>query len=70
MIQNFFSPGCLMYFIIKEIQISSELRKMEKEGLLSQSTVEDIIKTKFEYPLPSSQNDDDVFVSDGIKNVQ
>ena len=48
--------------LIKEIQISSELRKMEKEGLLSQSTVEDIIKTKFEYPLPSSQNDDDVFV--------
>ena len=48
--------------LVKEIQISSNLRRMEKEGLLAMSTVDNIIKTKFEFPLQKTDVEDDPFI--------
>jgi len=48
--------------LIKEIQITTELRKMEQIDLVSKDTVADLIHQKFESPLPKGQDDDDVFV--------
>ena len=48
--------------LVKEIQISSNLRKMEKEGLLAMNTVGNIIKTKFEFPLQKTEVEDDRFI--------
>jgi len=38
--------------LVKEIQISTELRRMGDIGLVPQATVDDLIKQKFEAPLP------------------
>ena len=38
--------------LVKEIQISTELRRMGEIGLVPQATVDDLIKQKFEAPLP------------------
>ena len=38
--------------LVKEIQISTELRRMGEIGLVPQNTVDHIIKQKFEAPLP------------------
>ena len=48
--------------LVKEIQISSELRRMAEMGLLSDGTVDNIIKSKFEFPLPKTQVEDDPFI--------
>jgi len=48
--------------LIKEIQITTELRKMESIDLVSKATVDDLIFQKFESPLPKSQDDDDPFI--------
>ena len=40
--------------LVKEIQISTELRRMGDIGLVPQNTVDDLIKQKFEAPLPRS----------------
>ena len=48
--------------LVKEIQLCTELRDMVKEGVLSQTTVDNIIKTKFESPLPNNTDDEDVFL--------
>jgi len=54
--------GMIVACLVKEIQISSELKQMSSIGLVSQETVNDLIKTKFEYPLPKTQDDDDPFI--------
>ena len=38
------------------------IRKMEEIDLVSKDTVADLIKQKFESPLPKCQDDDDPFV--------
>lgn len=48
--------------LVKEIQISTELRRMGDIGLVPQATVDDLIKQKFEAPLPRTQDDDDPFI--------
>jgi len=48
--------------LVKEIQITTELKKMEEIDLVSADTVADLIKQKFESPLPKCQDDDDPFV--------
>jgi len=48
--------------LIKEIQITSELRKMEEIELVSKDTVADLIHQKFESILPKGQDDDDPFI--------
>jgi hypothetical protein len=55
-------PGMVVACLVKEIQISSELRRMEQMGLLPGNTVENIIKSKFEFPLPKTQVEDDPFI--------
>ena len=47
---------------VKEILICTELRKMADIGLVPQATAEDLIKQKFEFPLPRGQDDDDLFI--------
>ena len=48
---------------VKEIQICSELRKMAELGIgITKDTAEDLIKQKFEFPLPKSTDDDDQFL--------
>jgi len=48
--------------LVKEIQITTELKKMEELDLVAKSTVADLIQQKFEFPLPKCQDDDDPFV--------
>jgi len=54
--------GMVVACLIKEIQITSELRKMEEIDLVSKDTVKDLIHQKFESALPKAQDDDDPFV--------
>jgi len=54
--------GMVIACLIKEIQITSELRKMEEIDLVSKDTVKDLIQQKFESPLPKCQDDDDPFI--------
>jgi len=54
--------GMIIACLVKEIQISTELRRMGEIGLVPQNTVDDLIKQKFEAPLPRTQDDDDPFI--------
>jgi len=54
--------GMIIACQVKEIQICTELRKMAEIGLVPQATAEDLIKQKFEFPLPKGQDDDDPFI--------
>jgi len=56
------SLGMVIACLIKEIQITSELRKMESIDLVSKATVDDLIFQKFESPLPKAQDDEDPFI--------
>jgi len=56
------TSGMVTACLIKEIQITSELRKMEDIDLVSKSTVDDLIHQKFEGVLPKCQDDDDPFI--------
>jgi len=56
------TTGMIVACLIKEIQITTELRKMESIDLVSKPTVDDLIFQKFESPLPKSQDDDDPFI--------
>merc|ERR1739844_695706 len=56
------TSGMVVACLIKELQITSELRKMEEIDLVSKSTVDDLIFQKFESPLPKCQDDDDPFI--------
>ena len=52
--------GMIIACQVKEIQICSELRKMAELGIgITKDTAEDLIKQKFEFPLPKSTEDDD-----------
>merc|ERR1712045_108423 len=53
------TSGMVVACLIKELQITSELRKMEDIDLVSKSTVDDLIHQKFESPLPKCQDDND-----------
>merc|ERR1719397_1972529 len=59
------SLGMVIACLVKEIQITTELRKMGSPeiGLVPQDTVDDLIKTKFEAPLPVCPDDDDPFIN-------
>jgi len=54
--------GMIVACLVKEIQITSELRKMEDIDLVSKSTVDDLLHQKFEGVLPKCQDDDDPFI--------
>lgn len=54
--------GMILACLIKEIQITTELKRMGSIGLIPEATVDDLIKTKFEAPLPKAQDDDDPFI--------
>jgi len=54
--------GMVIACLIKEIQITSELRRMEEIDLVSKDTVKDLIHQKFESALPKCQDDDDPFI--------
>jgi len=54
--------GMIIACLIKEIQITTELRNMEQIDLVSKSTVDELIYQKFESPLPKCQDDDDPFI--------
>merc|ERR1712038_1862042 len=54
--------GMIIACLIKEIQITTELRKMEEIELVSKQTVDDLIFQKFECELPRWQDDDDPFI--------
>merc|ERR1712123_509565 len=54
--------GMVIACLIKEIQITSELRRMEEIELVSKDTVKDLIHQKFESALPKCQDDDDPFI--------
>merc|ERR1711976_543638 len=56
------TAGMITACLIKELQITTELRKMESIDLVSKATVDDLIFQKFESPLPKSQDDDDPFI--------
>jgi len=56
------TSGMVIACLMKEIQIISELKKMEDLELISKTTVEDLIHQKFESPLPKCQDDDDPFI--------
>ena len=48
--------------LIKEIQITSELKKMAEIDLVSKDVIDSLIKQKFEAPIPKNQDDDDPFI--------
>ena len=48
--------------LVKEIQISTELKKMAAIGLVPEETIKNLIHQKFEAPLPKTQDDDDPFI--------
>jgi len=56
------TSGMVIASLIKEIQITTELRKMEEIELVSKGTVDDLIGQKFESPLPRCPDDDDPFI--------
>jgi len=56
------SLGMIIACLVKEMQITTELRKMESIDLVSKATVDDLIFQKFESPLPKNQDDDDPFI--------
>jgi len=45
--------------LVKEIQICTELRKMAEMGLIQSEVAEDLVKQKFEFPLPDVEDQDD-----------
>jgi len=56
------TSGMIIACLIKEIQITTELRRMEEIDLVAKSTVDDLINQKFESPLPKGPDDDDPFI--------
>jgi len=64
--------GMIIACLVKEIQITTELKRMGEIGLIPENTVDDLIKQKFEASLPRSQDDDDPFIKgefDVIKDL-
>ena len=51
-----------MACLIKEIQVTSELRRMAEIELVAKDVIDNLIVQKFEAPLPKCQDDDDPFI--------
>lgn len=51
--------GMIVACLIKEIQVSTELRKMADIQLVPQQTIDDLIMKKFNAPLRRKPDDDD-----------
>ena len=51
--------GMIIAYLVKEVQISSDILKLVPVGLLSRGVSESLIHKKFEQPLPGSDNDGD-----------
>ena len=56
------TKGMVVSCLIKEIQITSELKKMAEIDLVSKDVIDSLIKQKFEAPIPKNQDDDDPFI--------
>jgi len=54
--------GMVVTCLIKEIQVTSELRRMADIELVSKDVIDSLIVQKFEAPLPKNQDDDDPFI--------
>ena len=54
--------GMVAACIIKEIQVTAELNRMGDIGLVPKNVIDDLIKQKFEAPIPKSQDDDDPLI--------
>jgi len=54
--------GMVVACLIKEIQVTSELRRMAEIELVAKSVIDNLIVQKFEAPLPKCQDDDDPFI--------
>jgi len=54
--------GMVIACFIKEIQITSDLRRMAEIDLVPKSVIDSLIVQKFEAPLPKSQDDEDPFI--------
>merc|ERR1719510_591332 len=54
--------GMVVTCLIKEIQVTSELRRMAEIELVAKSVIDNLIVQKFEAPLPKCQDDDDPFI--------
>merc|ERR1711881_723160 len=48
--------------LIKEIQITAELKRMAEIELVPKTVIDNLIVQKFEAPMPKSQDDDDPFI--------
>ena len=54
--------GMVVACLIKEIQITSELKRMAEIDLVAKDVIESLIIQKFEAPIPRNQDDDDPFI--------
>merc|ERR1711981_614089 len=54
--------GMVVTCLIKEIQVTSELRRMAEIELVPKEVIDSLIVQKFEAPLPKNQDDDDPFI--------
>ena len=48
--------------LVKEIQVTAELRRMAEIELVPKEVIDSLIVQKFEAPLPKNQDDDDPFI--------
>ncbi|XP_071743169.1 paladin isoform X2 [Lepeophtheirus salmonis] len=54
--------GLIVASLIKEVQITTELKRMAEIGLIPPETVDNLIKQKFETNFPQSPDDEDPFI--------
>lgn len=54
--------GMVVACLVKEIQITTELRKMAEMGLIPKDTAEDLVRQKFEFPLATVEDGDDTLM--------
>ncbi len=64
-LRNFdaFSIGMIVACLMKEIQVSTELRKMAEIQLVSENTIQTLINQKFESPVKKKPDDNDPLIS-------
>ena len=58
----FYIIGMVVASLIKEIQITAELKRMAEIELVPKTVIDNLIVQKFEAPMPKSQDDDDPFI--------
>jgi len=54
--------GMVVTCLVKEIQVTAELRRMAEIELVSKDVIDSLIVQKFEAPIPKNQDDDDPFI--------